>query len=73
MVSLHHIHIHILKTKEKNKMTDKKEKQIIVEQVVVTGYVKHSNGRKTPFSFDKKTLEPKDLESIFIGLKRIYK
>jgi hypothetical protein len=39
-----------------------KEKQIIVEQVVVTGYVKHANGRKTPFSFDKKTLEPKDLE-----------
>ena len=55
-------------------MTDKKkEKQIIVEQVVVTGYVKHSNGRKSPFSFDKKTLEPKDLESIFMGIARIYK
>ncbi len=53
--------------------TEKKEKQIIVEQVVVTGYVKHSNGRKTPFSFDKKTLEPKDLESIFSGIARIYK
>ena len=52
--------------------TKEKEKQIIVEQVVVTGYVKHANGRKTPFSFDKKTLEPKDLESIFVGLKRIY-
>ena len=54
-------------------MTDKKEKQIIVEQVVVTGYVKHSNGRKTPFSFDKKTFEPKDLEGIFNGVGRIYK
>ncbi len=53
--------------------TEKKEKQIIVEQVVVTGYVKHANGRKTPFSFDKKTLEPKDLESIFTGIARIYK
>ena len=55
-------------------MTDKeKGKQIIVEQVIVTGYVKHSNGRKSPFSFDKKTLEPKDLESIFNGIARIYK
>lgn len=52
---------------------DKKEKQIIVEQVVVTGYVKHGNGRKSPFAFDKKAFEPKDLESIFIGLGRIYK
>ena len=55
-------------------MTTKKEgKQIIVEQVIVTGYVKHSNGRKTPFSFDKKTFEPKDLEGIFNGVGRIYK
>ena len=52
---------------------EKKEKQIIVEQVVVTGYVKHPNGRKSPFAFDKKTLEPKDLESIFMGIARIYK
>jgi len=53
--------------------TKEKEKQIIVEQVVVTGYVKHPNGRKTPFSFDKRTLEPKDLEGIFNGIARIYK
>ncbi len=54
-------------------MVDKKEKQIIVEQIVVTGYVKHGNGRKTPFSFDKKSFEPKDLEGIFNGVGRIYK
>lgn len=55
-------------------MTDKKkEKQIIVEQVVVTGYVKHSNGRKSPFSFDKKSFEPRDLEGLFNGVGRIYK
>jgi len=53
-------------------MTTKKEKQIIVEQVVVTGYVVHGNGRKTPFSFNKTDLEPKDLESIFNGVRRIY-
>lgn len=53
-------------------MTTKKEKQIIVEQVVVTGYIKHSNGKKSPFVFDKKDFEPKDLESIFNGLGRIY-
>jgi len=54
-------------------MTDKKERQIIVEQVMVTGYVKHSNGRKTKFEFNKDAFEPKDLESIFTGLGRIYK
>ncbi len=53
-------------------MTDKKQKQIIVEQIMVTGYVKHGNGRKTKFEFDKKAFEPKDLESIFSGLGRIY-
>ena len=26
-----------------------KEKQIIVEQIVVTGYIKHANGKKSPF------------------------
>ncbi len=54
-------------------MVDKKEKQIIVEQIMVTGYVKHSNGRKTKFEFYKNDFEPKDLESIFSGLGRIYK
>jgi hypothetical protein len=54
-------------------MTEKKEKQIIVEQVVVTGYVKHANGRKTPFSFDKKEFEVKELQGILNGIGRIYK
>jgi hypothetical protein len=53
-------------------MTDKKEKQIIVEQVVVTGYVVHGNGRKTPFSFNKHDLKPEDLEGIFNGVRRIF-
>jgi len=51
---------------------EKKQKQIIVEQIVVTGYVKHNNGRKSPFAFDKKAFEPKDLEGIFNGVGRIY-
>ena len=50
----------------------KKEKQIIVEQVVVTGYVKHSNGRKSPFSYNKNDFEPKHLEGILNGVGRIY-
>ena len=51
---------------------EKKQKQIIVEQVIVTGYVKHSNGRKSPFSYNKNDFEPKDLEGIFNGVGRIY-
>jgi hypothetical protein len=55
-------------------MTTKKEgKQIIVEQVVVTGYVKHANGRKTPFSFNKNDIEPKYLEGIFNAVGGIFK
>ena len=48
-----------------------KEKQIIVEDVVVKGYVKHGNGRKTPFEFNKHDLKPTSLEKIFneIGSK----
>jgi len=53
-------------------MVDKKEKQIIVEQIMVTGYVKHSNGRKTKFEFYKNDFEPKDLEGIFNVVGRIY-
>jgi len=53
-------------------MVDKKEKQIIVEQVVVTGYVIHGNGRKTPFSFNKDNLKPNDLLGIFDGVRRIF-
>jgi len=50
----------------------KKEKEIIVEQVVVTGYVKHANGRKSPFSFNKNDFDTKDLQSILNGVGRIY-
>jgi len=53
-------------------MTTKKEKQYIVEQVVVTGYVIHGNGRKTPFSFNKDDLKPEDLKGIFNGVRRIF-
>jgi len=53
-------------------MTDKKQKQIIVEQVMVTGYVKHSNGRKTKFEFYKNDFKPNDLVGIFEGVGRIY-
>jgi hypothetical protein len=51
---------------------EKKQKQIIVEQVIVTGYVKHSNGRKSPFSYNKNDFEAKDLQSILNGVGRIY-
>ena len=53
--------------------TEKKEKQIIVEQVIVTGYVKHGNGKKSPFSFNKNDFKPNDLVGIFEGVGRIYK
>ena len=53
-------------------MTDKKQKQIIVEQVVVTGYVKHANGRKSPFAFNKTDFDAKDLQSILDGVGRMY-
>jgi hypothetical protein len=43
-----------------------KEKQIIVEDVVVKGYVKHGNGKKTPFEFNKHDLKPASLENIFV-------
>ena len=54
-------------------MEKKKEKEIIVEQIVVTGYVKHVNGRKSPFSFDKKAFEASELNGILNGIGRIYK
>lgn len=56
-------------------MTDKKEnkgKQIIVEQVLVTGYIKHTNGKKSPFAFNKNDFKPNDLVGIFEGVGRIY-
>ena len=54
-------------TKEKDT-----RKQIIVEQVVVTGYIKHVNGRKSPFSYNKTDFKPNDLVGIFEGVGRIY-
>jgi len=54
-------------------MTIKKEKEIIVEQVIVTGYVKHSNGKKSPFAYDKKAFEVAELNGILNGIGRIYK
>jgi hypothetical protein len=53
-------------------MTEKKHSEIIVSNVVVKGYVKHSNGRKTMFEYDKKDFEPKSLELIFEELGRKY-
>ena len=54
-------------------MTTEKKKEIIVEEIIVTGYVKHVNGRKTKFAFDKKVFEPKEVEGILNGIRRIYK
>ena len=53
-------------------MTTEKKKEIIVEEIMVSGYVKHINGRKTKFEFYKNDFEPKDLEGIFNGVGRIY-
>jgi hypothetical protein len=53
-------------------MSKEKQKEIIVSNVVVKGYVKHSNGRKTMFEFNKQDFEPKSLEKIFEELGRMY-
>jgi hypothetical protein len=53
-------------------MSDKKQKEIIVSNVRVKGYVKHVNGRKTMFDFSKHDFEPKSLEKIFEELGRKY-
>ena len=49
-----------------------KEKQIIVSNVIVKGYVKHANGRKTMFEHNKQDFEPKAFEKIFEELGRKY-
>lgn len=55
-------------------MTDKKkEKEFVVEQVYVQGYVKHTNGKKSPFVFDKTSFDPKDLTGICKRIMEIYK
>jgi hypothetical protein len=53
-------------------MSDKKQKEIIVSNVRVKGYVKHVNGKKTLFDFSKHDFEPKSLEKIFEELGRKY-
>lgn len=49
-------------------MTDKKT--IIVENVLVKGYIKHPNGRKTLFEFNKNDFNPKAFEVIFNELDK---
>jgi hypothetical protein len=53
-------------------MSDKKQKEIIVSNVRVKGYVKHVNGKKTMFDFSKHDFESKSLEKIFEELGRKY-
>ena len=53
-------------------METKKQKQIVVSNVIVKGYVKHANGRKTMFEFMKNDFEPKALTGIFQELGRKY-
>jgi hypothetical protein len=45
-------------------MADTK-KTIIVENVLVKGYIKHANGKKTMFEFNKQDFNPKVFEKIF--------
>lgn len=45
-------------------MVDNK-KTIIVENVLVKGYIKHPNGRKTLFEFNKQDFSPSAFEKIF--------
>ena len=53
-------------------METKKQKLIVVSNVIVKGYVKHANGRKTMFEFMKNDFEPKALAGIFQELGRKY-
>ena len=45
-------------------MADTK-KTIIVENILVKGYIKHANGKKTLFEFNKQDFNPKAFEKIF--------
>jgi hypothetical protein len=47
------------------------KKTIIVENVLVKGYIKHANGKKTLFEFNKNDFTPKAFEQIFeeVGVK----
>lgn len=53
-------------------MTKEKQKELVVSYVIVKGYVKHSNGRKTMFEYNKQDFEPKVFEQIFTELGRKY-
>lgn len=48
------------------------KKTIIVSHVIVKGYIKHANGRKTMFEYNKQDFEPKVFEAIFTELGRKY-
>lgn len=41
------------------------KKTIIVENILVKGYIKHANGKKTMFEFNKQDFNPKAFEKIF--------
>ena len=45
-------------------MTETK-KTIIVENVLVKGYIKHANGKKTMFEFNRQDFSPVAFEKIF--------
>lgn len=53
-------------------MDTKNKKTIVVSNVIVKGYVKHANGRKTMFEFTKHDFEPKALTGIFEELGNKY-
>jgi hypothetical protein len=40
-------------------------KTIIVENVLVKGYIKHANGKKTMFEFNRQDFSPIAFEKIF--------
>ncbi len=40
-------------------------KTIIVENVLVKGYIKHANGKKTMFEFNRQDFSPVAFEKIF--------
>lgn len=56
----------------RNMMIKEKQKELVVSHVIVKGYVKHSNGRKTMFEYNKQDFEPKVFEKIFEELGRKY-
>jgi hypothetical protein len=53
-------------------MSKEKQKEIIVSHVIVKGYIKHANGKKTMFEYNKQDFEPKAFEKIFTELGRKY-